>query len=397
MKVFILVSQIGSARNVEGDDMSGLKIFFNAHQYLTDCVRDTLASLDLEQLKNLFSILIEARSHNIIVDGQGRSLQSILLVEDCLEHNGFPIILPAANAALRPWDRNDLFFFNSGSASGSPIAHAQAAKKDGLRVIGMTYNSNILDEFPDVLILEPSKSKNPLYAPLGTEFELSSAVLGACIGYSVRDTVAQSIDDFQQAAQTIVDLFDKTRAIYEENYEMLMSFISLISTYINADSKNYIYFRGVGRDGIINSVAAIRYGHLRKEPDKDLRVIFEGHWDLRKAGDLAIITSGSGSTPQTMDYALQSFISSMHVFGITSYGDSDLGRFTKRCDGCLVVPGRKDPFSMYNMVGTQRKNYLPEFELNVYITLDSLLSQIASNHGITEEDMRKSHRMKVLE
>jgi D-arabinose 5-phosphate isomerase GutQ len=395
--MFILVSPCGSARNVEGVDMSGLNIFFNAQKYLTDCVRDSLASMDLEQLKNLFSILIEGRTHHIIVDGQGRSLQSILLVEDCLEHNGFPIILPAANAALRPWDRNDIFFFNSGSGSGSPITHAQAAKKDGLRVIGMTYNANIIEEFPDVLVLESSKNKNPLYAPLGTEFEIASAVLGACIGYSVRDTVAESIDSFQQAAQKIVDLFDTSHMYFEENLEMLMSFIGLISTYIPADSQNYVYFRGVGRDAIINSVAAIRYGHLRKEPDKDLRVIFEGHWDLRKEGDLAIITSGSGSTPQTMDYALQSFVSGMKIFGITSFGDSDLGRFARRCDGCLVVPGRKDPFSMYNMVGTQRKNYLPEFELNVYITLDSLLSQIASNHGITEDDMRKSHRLKALE
>jgi D-arabinose 5-phosphate isomerase GutQ len=377
--------------------MSGLNIFFSAWKYLTNCVRDSINALDQERLKNFFSILIEGRKHGIIVDGMGRSLQSIMLVEDCMEHNGFPIILPASNAALRPWNRNDIFFFNSGSASGSPITHAQFAKKDGLRVIGMTYNATIINEFPDVIVLAPSKSKNSLYAPLGTEFELTSAVVGTCLGYSVRDTVKESIEDFQEATQQIVNRFDNTRLYFEENLEMLMDFIGIITEYLTAPVKKNVYFRGVGRDQIVNQVAAIRYGHLRKEPDKDLHVIYESHWDLRKEGDLIIVTSGSGSTTQTMDYAMQAFVSGMRVFGITSFANSDLGRFTKRVDGNLIVPGRKDPFSMYNVIHTERKMFLPEFELNVYLTLDALLAQIASNNGITEDDMRRSHRLKYLE
>lgn len=377
--------------------MSGLKVFFGAHKYLTNCVRDSLKGIDRERLKNVFSILIEGRSNNIIVDGQGRSLQSILLVEDCLEHNGFPLILPAANACLRPWNRNDIFLFNSGSGSGSPLAHAKVAKEDGLRVLGMTYNRKISQDFPDVLVLEPSKNKNQLYAPLGTEFELTSAVIGSCIGYSVRETVAESIDSFENAALKILDLFDNTHGYLEDNLESIMEFISLVSSYIPKSNENYVYFRGVGRDQIVNQVSAIRYGHLHKEPDKDLRVIYEGHWGLRKKGDLVILTSGSGSTSQTLNYAMQAFISGMKIFGITSFAKSDLGKFANRCSGCLVLPGRKEPFSMYNLSHIKRKDYLPEFELNCYITLDALLAQIASNYGITEEDMRASHRLKSLE
>nr|MDO8083585.1 hypothetical protein [Candidatus Sigynarchaeum springense] len=377
--------------------MSGLNIFFSAWKYLTDCVRDSINALDEDRLKNLFSLLIEARKHAVIVDGMGRSLQSMLLVEDCMEHNGFPIILPASNACLRPWKPNDLFFFNSGSATGSPITHAQHAKKDGLRVVGMTYNAGIQSDFPDVLVLAPSENKNPLYAPLGTEFELTSAVVGTCLGYSVRDTIQESLDDFREATKQIVNRFDTTKTYFEDNLEMLMDFIGIITEYLTAPVKKNVYFRGVGRDQIVNQVAAIRYGHLRKEPDKDLHVIYEGHWDLRKEGDLIIVTSGSGSTTQTMDYAMQAFISGMRVFGITSFANSDLGRFTKRVDGNLIVPGRLDPFSMYNVIHTERKHYLPEFELNVYLTLDALLAQIASNNGITEDDMRRSHRLKYLE
>ncbi len=377
--------------------MSGLNIFFSAWKYLTDCVRDSINALDKERLKNLFSILIEGRKHAVIVDGMGRSLQSIMLVEDCMEHNGFSITLPASNACLRPWKPNDLFFFNSGSGSGSPLTHAGYAKKDGLRVIGMTYNAALLKEYPDILVLAASEKKDPIFAPLGTEFELTSAVVGTCLGYSVRDTVEQSLEEFQEATQQIVNLYDNTRKYFEQNLEMLMDFIGLITEYLTAPVKKNVYFRGVGRDQIVNQVAAIRYGHLRKEPDKDLHVIYESHWDLRKEGDLIIVTSGSGSTTQTMDYAMQAFVSGMRVFGITSFANSDIGRFTKRVDGNLIVPGRRDPFSMYNVIHTERKMFLPEFELNVYLTLDALLAQIASNNGITEEDMRRSHRLKYLE
>ena len=380
--------------------MSGVKIFQASFRYLTDVVKKTIQALDPANLKEIFRILIATREQgrNIIVDGQGRSLQSLLLMEDCLEHNHFPIILPVSNANLRPWQPHDVFIFNSGSGSGSTLAHAQAAKEDGLYVIGMTYNKQLTEEFNHLLVLEPSKRRNPLLAPLGTEFELSSAVIGTCLAYSVSDTPENSLKAFQQSTNKIMSLYEDTYAYLEEELESLMKFISLIEEYLPTSNVHKIYFRGVGRDETVNRVAAIRYGHLHKhETGKNLRVIYEGHWDLRKPGDLAIVTSGSGATSQTLDYAMQAFISGMKVFGITSFKNSDLGKFTARVDGCLVLPGREEAYSMYNLSTDDRQNYLPAFELNYYITLDCLLAQIASNHEISEADMQASHRPKKLE
>ncbi|MHA1341313.1 MAG: hypothetical protein ACTSRZ_15155 [Promethearchaeota archaeon] len=387
--------------------ITSLKIFFEAYKYLKECVRASIKQLDREHLRSLFNTLIEAKKKNsmIIVDGQGRSLQSVLIMEDCLEHNGFPIILPAHNANLRPWKPGDVFFFNSGSGSGSPLAHAKYAEEDGLKVLGMTYNSKIYDNFQNkedgILILEPSKNRNSVYAPLGTEFEFTSAVLGASIGYGVGKDEDDSLKRFEESVATILNLFDRTYDYFENNLDGLIKFINLINEYIDPENKSHVYFMGVGRDVIINQVAAIRYGHLHKKMNgkvvKDLQVIYEGHWDLRKPKDLAIVTSGSGATPQTLSYATQAFITGMRIFGITSFKNSDLGRFSKRVDGCLVVPGRRDPFSMYNLVNVLRKHYLPEFELNVYLTMDSLLAQIAADHGIIEDDMKKAHRLHKLQ
>jgi len=389
-----------SNTKVEKDaDMTGLKIFFDAYKYLSNCVKDSLKGLDREKLKSIFALLIEARNtgSSTIVDGQGRSLESILLAEECLEHNGFPIILPTKNANLRPWRKDDVFIVNTGSGTGSPLAHAEAAQKEGLHVIFMSYNAQLLNTFPNVLVLKGSKNRNSLFAPLGTEFEITSAVTGVCIGHSVADTPEESLANFEAAVQEILKLYEKSYEFYENCLDNLISFTDLISQYIPADSRHKVYFRGVGGDEIINNVAAIRYGHLHKEPDKDLRVIYEGHWELRTDGDLAILTSGSGATDQTLDYAMQAFISGMKVFGITSFEDSDLGRFCKRVNGCLIVPGRQEGYSMYNRPTRFRSNALPLFELNCYLTLDALLAQIAANHGIQEDDMKRSHRPKILE
>lgn len=384
--------------------MSGIRVFQESFKYLTNCVRYTIKELSREKLLRIFEVLIQARDDQekginraIIVDGQGRSLQSLLLTEDCLEHNGFNIILPVQNANLRPWQKGDIFIFNTGSGSGSPLAHARAAKENGLKVIGMTYNQELEQEFDNVLVLRKNDHRNKRLAPLGTEFEIASAIIGVCLGYSVKYNAEASLKEFEASTSQIIRLFEATYDYLEEEIESLMGFIKLVSEFIPKDNKSKVYFLGVGRNEIINRIAAIRYGHLHKDPDCDLTVIYEGHWDLRKENDLAIILSGSGATSQTLNFANQAFISGMRIFGVTSFRDSDLGNFTRRVDGCLVLPGREDFVSMYNQPVHQRRNYFPAFELNCYITFDALLAQVAYNRDISEADMKASHRPKVLE
>jgi len=335
----------------------------------------------------------------IVVDGQGRSLESLLLAEDCLEHNGFPIILPSSNANLRPCVAGDILFVNTGSAKGSIRKHCEEAFKIGMKIIGMTTNQEFAKEYPDVMIIPLNQQKNPKYAPLGTEFEFSTAIIGSLIGYSIDSSPEKSLENFRANEKIILDLLNTTYQKYqsEESRHSFIKFIEMIQKYIPKANNKKIYFRVVGRDMIVSRVAAIRYGHIHKEPDIDLRVIYEGHWDLREKDDLIILISGSGSTSQTMDYAVQAFITGANILGITSFKDSDLGKFSARCNGCIEVPGRKHLFSMYNMAPEKRLAYLPEFELNTYITLDSLLAQIASDNQITEKDMELSHRQKIFE
>ena len=359
----------------------------------------SLKNLDKNKLYNTFDILIKGKNKMIVVDGQGRSLESLLLAEDCLEHNGFPIILPSTNANLRPCVAEDILFVNTGSAKGSIKKHAEEAYKIGMRIIGMTTNQEFADQYPDLMLIPLNKEKNSIYAPLGTEFEFCTAIIGSLIGYSIADTPEKSVQNFDSNMKIIIDLLRTTYQKYheEDSQRNFLKFKELIQDYLPKANTKKIYFRGVGRDMIVSRVAAIRYGHLHKEPELDLRVIYEGHWDLREKEDLIILISGSGSTSQTMNYALQAFISGANIFGLTSFKDSDLGKFCARNNGCIEVLGRKHLFSMYNIAPEKRLAYLPEFELNTYITLDALLAQIAYDNKITEKDMELSHRQKIFE
>ena len=145
----------------------------------------------------------------------------------------------------------------------------------------------------------------------------------------------------------------------------------------------------------------VQLGHLHKENLKDLRVVYEGHWKSRRKHDLAIFMSGSGETDQILKYAQQAGDLGMKVFTITSFKNSSLARTTKRyrnSQGTLVIEGRPEMVSYFNT--SIRKldiSFFPQFELNTYITLDSLLALIAKNNNITEDDMKKTHRDRELE
>ena len=297
-----------------------LTVFYEAFNHLMTSAETCLNNINEDKLANMFDIVIKAKNKQIVVLGQGRSLESLLLAADCLEHNGFPIILPSTNANLRPCVEGDVLFINTGSAKGSIREQVRRANEEiKMTITGMTANEEFAKEYPNVLFIPLNEKKNAKYAPLGTEFEFTTVILGSLIGYAVADTVENSLKNYHKNKNTILDLFKMTYEKFQspDMKQCFSQFINLINTYIPKSNGKKIYFLGVGRDTIVARVAAIRYGHLHKEPDLDLKVIYDGHWDLRESGDLVILISGSGSTSQTMDYAVQGFISGTNIFAFT--------------------------------------------------------------------------------
>jgi D-arabinose 5-phosphate isomerase GutQ len=219
------------------------------------------------------------------------------------------------------------------------------------------------------------------------------------MGYAFDDP--DNLNLFNQCCRNAIRGLYSNLNYLESQENAINDFTSLIDKYLDIGTNSVVYFKGVGINEIISRIIAIRYGHLHKEGLKDLHVVYEGHWKSRRKDDLALLISGSGETDQILKYAEQACDIGMKLFAITSFKESSLAEYTKcHCDyqGTLIVEGRPEMVSYYNKsINSRTKIFFPQFELNTYITLDSLLALIAKNNNISEEDMKKTHRDKELE
>lgn len=397
--------------------MSELPIFFKSYCYLKNHISSVYKNLEenIEPLEDTLDVLLKARKDNkkIIVDGQGRSFRSLKLVRNILVQNKFEanMVKDSKTAILRPLEEGDVLLVNSGSGeTESPVTHIIKIKKEktGIKTIGIigNENSSVARLVDHKIILKPKDKKelkpgmHEKLAPLGTEFEISSAAILSCFAYSINKNKKKARERFEKSMSNINELLNENLKFFkkEKNTISLDNFVNLISNYIPTKNKSRVYFLSVGRDKMILDVASIRYNHLYDGEDKDLIVLNEEEdWLDRKKGDLLICASGSGNTKQIVDYAYQAKESKMNLVGITSFENSELGFAVKdyKKGLLLIVPGRKYKESRYNKV--VRGTYVPYFELALYVTLDALLTEIADRNNITEEDMKKAHKDKILE
>ena len=375
--------------------------FTNAYEYLANRIEHSLKDIDHDIVANGLEMLNSGgKNHKrVIVDGAGRSLQSVLLLTNELESEYGIRVNQVSNANLRPLRKGDIFIVNSRSGTGKSYNNALFAKKKGLDVIFMTGNEALKDEFENVILLKSGLNREKQYAPLGTEFEQASAVVCSCMGYAY--TEAETLKSFKLYCDVAIEGFKSNLFRLKEQKKVINNFISLMKDYLEPDNSNVVYFKGAGINEIIARVIAIRYGHLNKEDKKNLNVVYEGHWTGRKKNDLSILMSGSGETEQILKYAKQGGDVGMRLFTITSFKESSLARTNKwyrNYAGNLIIEGRPEMVSYYNKsIHNIEEKFFPQFELNTYLTLDALLASIANLNNITEEDMKKTHRDKELE
>jgi D-arabinose 5-phosphate isomerase GutQ len=374
--------------------------FRDAYKYLVRKIEDSLKSINKSIMQSCLEILDNGKQDKrVTIDGAGRSLQSVLLLANELENSYGIRVNQVNNANLRPLREGDIFIVNSRSGSGKSVKDAEFALKKGLNVIYITGNPELEAKFENVILIKGDINHERKYAPLGTEFEQASAVLCSCMGYAYNKS--EKMKAFNKSCFNVINgLFSNLQEL-EKQEKPIASYISLINDFLNINNDRVIYFKGAGINDIISRVIAIRYGHLHKESLKDLNVVYEGHWKSRRKDDLAVLISGSGETDQILKYAQQAGDVGMKLFTITSFKESSLARTNKwyrKYQGNLIIEGRPEMVSYYNKsIHKVTKTFFPQFELNTYITLDTLLALIAKNNDISEENMKKTHRDKELE
>ncbi|MFX1237839.1 MAG: hypothetical protein ACFFAS_02040 [Promethearchaeota archaeon] len=374
--------------------------FLKTYKYLVDRIERSLNDIDKDTVANCLDLLNKGKTDKrVIVDGAGRSLQSVLLLTNELDNTYGIRVNQVSNANLRPLRKGDIFIVNSRSGSGKSYSNAKFAQKKGLDVIFISGNKKLKEEFENVIIIKGNKDRVTEYAPLGTEFEQASAVFCSCVGYAYGEQdMTKAYDLYSNVA---IEGMRSNMSMAEEQGKIIDNFVEMISNLLDPNNSNVVYFKGVGSNEIIARVIAIRYGHLHKEDKKDLNVVYENHWKSRKKNDLAILMSGSGETDQILKYAQQAGDVGMRLFTITSFKESSLARTNKwyrNYAGNLIIEGRPEMLSYYNKsIHKIEEKFFPQFELNTYMTLDALLGAIAHANEITEKDMKKTHRDKELE
>jgi 6-phospho-3-hexuloisomerase len=143
-------------------------------------------------------------------------------------------------------------------------------------------------------------------------------------------------------------------------------------------SSKRIFVYGAGRSGFVARCFTMRLKHLGMPI---VRMSIDPTTPPRP-DDCALIISGTGGTPSSVDYANLAHAGGAHVFGLTARGDSALAR--TGCEVVLVPVRTGDPAPHLAPLGTI-------FEEAALVYLDGVVAVLMERLAQSEEDMRRRH------
>ena len=144
------------------------------------------------------------------------------------------------------------------------------------------------------------------------------------------------------------------------------------------DNAKRIFVAGAGRSGLVTKFFAMRLVHS----GYDVSVVGEIVTPSIKAGDLLIIISGSGETEQLIAFAKISQKVRTNIMLICSRAKSTIGDMA---DGVFHIGND----ALYEKTKGMPMGTM--FELSTLIFLESTVSHIIHEKGLTEEVMRATH------
>lgn len=193
--------------------------------------------------------------------------------------------------------------------------------------------------------------------------------------------------------------------VFKESYAAISKFINNAIDYIKQDEvaafveKLESVYRegkkvlviGAGRSGLVGRAFAMRLMHM----GYNVYVLGETIVPALNPGDVVIAISGSGRTKLVVTAAEVAKSVGANVISLTTFPDSPLGKLS---DLVVQVPGRtkiskEDDYNVRQLIGI----YEPLaplgtlFEITVLVLLDSVVSELMSKLGKTEEDLKRMH------
>ena len=148
---------------------------------------------------------------------------------------------------------------------------------------------------------------------------------------------------------------------------------------------------GAGRSGLVGKAFAMRLMHL----GFNIYVMGETITPAVEEGDLVVVISGSGSTTLPIAAAKMAKSLGAKVLAVTSHPTSPLGMIA---DLVVNVPGREmiareDEYHSRQLLG-DHEPLAPMgtmFEDSCMVFLDSMIAELISRVGVSEEAMKDKH------
>ena len=175
---------------------------------------------------------------------------------------------------------------------------------------------------------------------------------------------------------------------YVKDYEIKEFTDALMEAY---SSSRKVLIIGAGRSGLVGKAFGMRLMHM----GFNVYVLGDTIVPALNPGDIVIAISGSGRTKLVVTASEVAKSVGAKVISLTTYPDSPLGKIS---DLVVQVPGRtkismEDDYNIRQLIGIYEP-FAPLgtlFEITVLVLLDSIVSELMSRLGKTEEDLRKRH------
>ena len=368
---------------------NSLATFESAFQLLIRTAKGTVNKINTNprSLAKFCQILLNAKDNKntIHMIGSGRSGNIAKIIGESFKDIGFTVSF-FGKEIDNPIKKNDVAMAISGSGwtryTTSAIEHclrknakiltftgsmdSKAARmSDAVIQIPLGYRS--LDE--GLLFTESIVPLNPL----GTIFELTTLVIGMGIVNGVYS--GSCANGFNNGTSNMLVSAEESFKKLTNNSELNL-FIKLIKNYCN-NYQSKVYFLGKGINHSISDFCSSRFKGL------DITVGSISDWRFRKTNDLLIMISGSGSSSILMNQVKIAKKSNLKIVYITSFPESEI---ISESDIKLHILGRNENTNPDELKLVEPGIYLPIFEYTTALILESCITQIALDLGLTNEE-----------
>ncbi len=381
-----------------------LSAFIDAYETILRISENHVKKMVVEQRDNLIAtkdlftrVLKEGR--RVHIAGMGRSKLAAMIIGDLLKNLGFKVSA-IGDFLSKPVMSGDLVLAVSASGwTTTTCMMVEEAIRLGANVLALTATpKSKLDRLSDVSIYLPGRSiidetsyivrqilgrhKTPL-TPMGTIPETNAILAGIGLVGMLSNVSENPVEVFREYVYLVLKNARDSLVTLRRDLDRLQRFVNAISA-CKRNNGSKVYLIGAGISKFISLMSAMRFQHL------GLNVASIDDWKFRNAEDVLIAISSSGESAITLLYAKEAKRTGMNLISLTASPGSTLSNLSN-IELDLLDISKREEYLEFRVLKNRRVQFIPAFEYAALLVLESVVAQIAEEHSIKEEDMKRMH------